>query len=123
MGYTELPIACVTGYLFLQRSHYAPDGERYHFILDWPTALDPRSGRRAPSEFKLMAGQGRHTDPRHQIIEGAEFLRAHPRFLLLQGPNSAWLERVLQTGAYRLTLLRAETPLDWPLWLVEKVDA
>jgi hypothetical protein len=80
-----LPIAFEFSHPFMQRFDYAPERDRYFFILDWEVAVDPNSGLLPPGEYKIMDALRRHYPAvfRDHVVEGDEFLRNHRRFLVL----------------------------------------
>lgn len=80
-----LPIAFEFSHVFLQRFHYSRDRDRYVFILDWDAALDGNSGLFSPGEYKTMEALRRNYPAlfRDRIVDGADFLRSHRRFLVL----------------------------------------
>lgn len=123
LGYPTLPILVPFSHDFLVRYFYARDPSRYFFVLDWTSAADPGSGAFGPGEFKNLDALRRNYPDRfsRQIVSGADFLRAHPRFLVLTLPGydracterdfhcPRWLQtRILQHDEFRTTRIRSE---------------
>jgi hypothetical protein len=147
-GHLDLPIVVQTSQLFLERRQYAPQSERYVFILDEAAAMTDASGAFGPQEYKHMLAFRRHY-PRHftdQIVESEVFLEKHPRFLVLDFEDYTraclpkpkgglinhrlwenthcpqWLEmRIINNPDYRVRPLTAFSAWEQML-LVEKVD-
>jgi len=83
-GYTDLPIVVQPSHEFLPRLQYSPERARYVFILDWETAAGEESGLFGPQEYKELEAVGRQYPALgKQIVQGADFLAAHQRFLVL----------------------------------------
>jgi hypothetical protein len=119
-GYSNLPIVAPFSHDFMKRFHYSPERERYFFILDWEAALDVKSGRFSPQEYKAMDALKRDY-PKvfdDHIIQVSDFLKMHDRFLVLDYANyqrkctaedfhcSRWLEmRIKDNPDYKVTAL------------------
>jgi hypothetical protein len=127
-----LPIAFEFSQTFLQRFHYSRDRDRYVFILDSDAALDGHSGLFSPGEYKTMEALRRNYPAlfRDRIVDGADFLRRHRRFLVLDygaGCTSSnvvcpqWFElRIAKNEKYSARRLGSVDGMD--LVLVEAVE-
>jgi hypothetical protein len=86
--YSSLPIVVPTSHVFMQNLYYAPNPERYYFILDWEAAVDEHSGTFSPQEFKHMeAWKRRYPQQFKNVVATDEFLSANSRFLVLDNPG------------------------------------
>jgi hypothetical protein len=119
-GYRNLPIVTPFSHDFMKRFHYSPKRQRYFFILDWEAALDVKSGRFSPQEYKAMDALKRDY-PKvfdDHIIQVSDFLKMHDRFLVLDYANyqrkctaedfhcPRWLEmRIKDNPDYSITAL------------------
>jgi hypothetical protein len=83
-GYADLAIVVQPSHSFLSRLQYSPERDRYFFILDWEAAVSEESGLFGPQEYKELEAVGRQYPAlgKH-IVQGADFLAAHQRFLVL----------------------------------------
>lgn len=116
-GYTDLPIVTPFSHDFMKRFFYSGEGQRYYFVLDGPSALDPGSGSFGPGEFKNMEALRRnYSDPfASHVVASENFLEEHRRFLVLTVDDYAkvctamdlhcprWLQtRILANSIYRI---------------------
>jgi hypothetical protein len=84
-GYEALPIVVPFSHDYLQRRQYSPNPDRYYFLLDWATAVDPASGDFAPQEYKELSALKRQYPKKFTtILDQSEFLSSHPKFLVLK---------------------------------------
>jgi hypothetical protein len=84
VGHIELPVVVQHSHDFLKRLHYAAARNRYFFILDWQAAIDKASGLFGPQEYEeLDAVRRNYPEVGKHIVDGEEFLRAHPTFLVI----------------------------------------
>lgn len=101
-GYDALPIVVPMSHDYLQRRHYSPNPDRYFFLLDWTTAVDPVSGDFAPQAYKELSALKRNYPSQFTtVLDQADFLASHPRFLVLKSPGVAHACRVPQRYAER----------------------
>lgn len=84
-GYEDLPMVIQTSGRFLERAFYAPDKERYYFILDEEAAMKEASGQFGPQEYNHMVAFKRHYPDMlgERILPSEEFLERFDRFLVL----------------------------------------
>ncbi len=127
-GHADLPIVCLRSHDFLPREHYSPQAERYYFLLDWEVAAAPENSHHATVEYKLLDALRRNYAAvfhRH-IVDGKDFLRDHPVFLVHEVPQTSWVAMRLPPDQYTITHLEPDHPLDytrdgvWPMLLVER---
>lgn len=143
-SYPDLPVVMQYSGEFLERIHYAPDPEKYYFILDWETAVNEHSGLFTPQEHKHMEAFKRNYPQLYQdnILTTEEFLSRFDRFLVFDHPEydkkcplnpeglkaahewepihcPQWVEmRLLNNNAYKVTYLEDDS---WfTMLLVEK---
>lgn len=88
-GYDELPVVIQMAGPFLERIHYAPNPERYYYILDWEAAVDEHSGLFTPQEYKHMEAIKRNYPHLFQnnVLTTEEFLKRFDRFIVLDHPD------------------------------------
>ncbi|RDV13599.1 hypothetical protein DXT99_18860 [Pontibacter diazotrophicus] len=145
-GYNDLPVVLQMAGPFLERIHYAPNPERYYYILDWEAAVDENSGLFTPQEYKHMEAIKRNYPHLFQnnVLTTEEFLQRFDRFLVLDHPDylrecplepqgletarewddiqcPQWVEmRLLNNDAYNVTFLNDD---NWfSVLLVEKQE-
>jgi len=122
-GYKELPIVCPDAFEFMPRQYYSPDSDRYYLLVDWKATMAAKTP--FPGCYKIPSALKRNY-PNLHIEEASDFLRDHPKFLLLDIPYYDWPSLFLKPGAYMITRLEPVYPLDYahdgdgPLLLVEK---
>ena len=118
-GYKDLPIVAQFSHDFIRRFHYSPEKNRYFFILDWQAALDSRSGRFPPQEYKTMDALKRNYPDLFQdnILKSEVFLKKYNQFLVLDYLDnerkctledfhcSRWLDMRIMISPYKLTNL------------------
>lgn len=129
-GLQGLPIAVQTPHTFLPRMYYLGTNNNYYYVLDWEASVDPRSQPGSNIYDQTVDGLRRFYAFSH-VVDSADFLAEHPRFLYLDQHENAWLDLRLRSNAqYKLTLIPRETPGLLPadsdgadVWLVERVDA
>ena len=127
-GHADLPIVCLRSHDFLPREHYSPQSARYYFLLDWEVAAAPGNSRHATVEYKLLDALRRnYAAVFHQhIVDGGEFLRDHPVFLVHEIPQTSWVSMRLPPDQYTITRPEPDRTLDytrdgvWPMLLVER---
>jgi len=88
-GHADLPLVMQTSHGFLERVHYAPDAERYFYVLDWDAANRPESGRFGIQQHKHMEAWRRVLPEvfADRILDSDVFLAAHEEFLVLIYPD------------------------------------
>lgn len=143
-GYNDLPVVIQMAGPFLERIHYAPNPERYYYILDWEAAVDEHSGLFTPQEYKHMEAIKRNYPHLFQnnVLTTEEFLQRFDRFIVLDHPDylnqcpldpkgletarvwdeiqcPQWVEkRLIDNAAYKVTFLNDQ---NWfAVLLVEK---
>lgn len=130
-GYNDLPVVLQMAGPFLERMHYAPNPERYYYILDWEAAVDEHSGLFTPQEYKHLEAIKRNYPEvfENNILSTEEFLQRFDRFIVLDHPEylmqcslnpkgletarkwdelqcPQWVEkRLLANASYRVTFL------------------
>jgi Dolichyl-phosphate-mannose-protein mannosyltransferase len=88
-GHDDLPIVVPLPNDYLQRRHYSTTPDRYFFLLDWTTMVNPASGDLAPQTYKELSALKKQYPLRFAtVLDQNEFLASHPRFLVLK-PSGA----------------------------------
>ena len=119
-GLSDLPIisagSVISAGLFLSNMHYAPQPERYIYVVDQDVSFDTG----ALYMDTMMAALGHHYLPDH-VIDVTNFLATHDAFFLLHSPE--WFEtRVINNSTYNFRILRKYTDPEGGLVLVQKVQ-
>jgi Dolichyl-phosphate-mannose-protein mannosyltransferase len=128
-GLAELPIVLDTPQAFLPRVHYFGTNSNYYFILDWETAIDPKSQQGTSVNHVIIDLLDRYYSLPH-VVSTTDFLSHHSRFLYFDQRVSAWFDlRVRQSGQYKLTLIPRDTPGMFlvddgktQVWLAERIE-
>jgi len=123
-GHRELPIVSPSMNMVVPCWHYSDERSRYYYLLDWDAAISPMSPPGENVAYKI-ATAFRKYGYETNIMEAADFFRAHPVFLLQDIPRyQNWCSIYLSNHSYQMTRLQPERPLgkhqdESPLVLVE----
>ena len=123
-GHPELPIVSPWANLVAPRWHYSEERSRYYYLLDWDAAISPMSPPGENVAYKIMTAFRKYGYETN-IMEAADFFRAHPVFLLQDIPRyQNWCTVYLRNYTFQITPLQPNRPLgdhqgEWPLVLVE----
>jgi hypothetical protein len=123
-GHRELPIVSPWMNLVVPRWHYSAEGSRYYYLLDWDAAISPMSPPGENVAYKIATAFRKYGYATN-VVEAADFFRAHPVFLLQDIPRyQTWCSLYLKNYLCRVTPLQPDRPLgdhegEWPLVLVE----
>src|SRR5262249_33152543 len=83
-GYENLPMVVQLSHQFLPRLFYSARPNRYFFVLDWPSAVDEKSGLFPPQEYKhLEALKRQYPQIFGNVVSANKFLETNKRFLVL----------------------------------------
>jgi hypothetical protein len=88
-GYHDLPIVTQFSHDFVKRFIYAPERNRYFFVLDWESASDEHSGLFTPQEYKHLEALRRNYPNyfSNHIISSESFMKTYHRFLVVDYLN------------------------------------
>jgi hypothetical protein len=90
MGLQGIPVVAESPLEFLPGHHYsAQTGIEYYYVLDWPAAL--AGARNATVDYKMMRAVNR-TRGVERVVDAAQFLCLHPRFVVLDRTDMQWYE-------------------------------
>jgi hypothetical protein len=105
IAHTGLPVAVERAHDFLPLVYYLGPRSDVCFILDPAVLSDPSSSGAAASDYHLLRCVKQYY-PRFCIVDGNQFLKAHPEFVVLDHDNIGWSERALEKApAYSCTEL------------------
>lgn len=115
-GYRDLPMVVQRSGRFLERAYYAPDRDRYYFVLDEEAAMTDVSGRFGPQEYKHMAAYKRNYSALlgDHILPSDEFLRRFDRFLVL---DYASYDEACPSRVFGLAQAREWKGMHCPQWV------
>ncbi len=100
------------------------EANRFHYVLDWPIAIDPGSDRGLVSGYHEMENLERTGYYSPQMVESTPaFLGSTNRFVLVTAPGLLWLpKRVLNNPEWKATRLDRFNAGFWSedIWLAER---
>jgi len=114
----DLPVVVMHALKFMQTQQYLADRERYTYVLDWDAAMDPGTALHDSNDFKILRNFKEHV-PHFNIVDSADFLATHSRFLVAEERGLRWVDvrlrysddwRVSRIGTDLLLVERADTP-------------
>ena len=80
----DLPVVIEDAFTFTElMDRQSHSGVQYMFLLDWPWAISPAAPRLEPTQYHLMENWKRAGYFADRIENVDDFLRNHPRFLLV----------------------------------------
>ena len=103
LGGVRLPVAVEEALQFLPLEYYGrgtPQGD-FRFVLDWDSALDPRSHLAATMQFKGMRIYRRvgYLDP-HEVEDARSFLCREAPFLVADNAHFGWVDRRITSSPH-----------------------
>jgi hypothetical protein len=116
----HLPLVMQASAGFLETVHYAPDPERYFFVLDWQATNRPESGRFGIQQHKHMEAW-RRAFPAifgDRIVDSEDFLAAHDEFLVLTFRD---YRRQCSPNVRGIRTVRSWLPLHCPQWVAQRI--
>ena len=107
----NVPIVMESALGFWPVHHYATEGQRVVFPLDWPLALDPKNAGASVQEYKLMRLYHERGYLGDDVQETSWVLCHFDRFVVVDEPDHLWLERrVASDSAYRVSDIPSSKP-------------
>ena len=108
----DVPVVVDGAIDFLPFAHYSPHPGGYYYILDWPTALDPRAELEATVDYKVMDAWRRNGLLSARIVQGETFLRDHDRFVVIDDKPYGWYEHAVRDDpAYTSRVISDRIPI------------
>jgi hypothetical protein len=105
LGGARMPVAVEEALQFLPLEYYARGTpQEYRFVLDWDSALDPRSHLAATMQYKGMRIYRRvgYLDP-HEVEDARSFLCREEPFVVADNAHYGWVDRRITSSEQFIT--------------------